>query len=65
MQKIGDVAHKFIEFFKGVNIELMRVEWPNLNELVGATVVTMLMVIFFTIFFFFTDGIMKSLAILY
>lgn len=61
MQKIGDVANQFIQFIKGVNIELLRVDWPNGRELVGSTIVTMLLVVFFTIFFFFTDGIIKAI----
>jgi preprotein translocase SecE subunit len=38
------------QFLKEVKIELSRVEWPKLDEWVGATIVTLILVVFFAIF---------------
>lgn len=49
------------QFLKEVRVELSRVEWPKFDEFVGATIVTLLLVIFFTIFFFIVDGFIRAI----
>jgi preprotein translocase SecE subunit len=38
------------QFLKEVRVELSRVEWPKMNEWIGATIVTLILVVFFAIF---------------
>ncbi len=37
-------------FLKEVRAEMGRVEWPKPEEFIGATIVTLLLVLFFTIY---------------
>jgi len=43
------------KFLKEVRLELSRVEWPKRNEFIGATIVTLILVLFFTIFLGLVD----------
>ena len=47
------------KFIQEVRVELSRVEWPKPEEFIGATLITLMLVLFFTIFFFLVDGIIK------
>lgn len=44
-----------IQFLKEVRTELSRVEWPKPEEFIGATIVTLLLVLFFTIYLGLVD----------
>jgi preprotein translocase SecE subunit len=44
-----------VQFLNEVKIELSRVEWPKSDEWIGATVVTLILVIFFAIFLGLVD----------
>ena len=46
-------------FLKEVRAEMARVEWPKPEEFIGATVVTLLFVFFFTVYFAFFDNIIQ------
>jgi len=37
-------------FLREVRVEMARVEWPKPEEFIGATIVTLLLVLFFTIY---------------
>ena len=39
-----------MQFLKEVRTELSRVEWPKPDEFIGATIVTLLLVLFFTVY---------------
>jgi preprotein translocase subunit SecE len=47
------------KFFKEVRLELSRVEWPKRSEFIGATIVTLILVLFFTIFLGLVDTSIK------
>jgi preprotein translocase subunit SecE len=49
------------KFLKEVRVELSRVEWPTVNEWMGATAVTLILVVFFAIFLGFVDYINSQL----
>jgi preprotein translocase subunit SecE len=49
------------QFLKEVRVELSRVEWPKTDEFIGATIVTLLLVLFFTGFFFVVDGVIRAI----
>ena len=38
------------KFLKEVRAEMARVEWPKPEEFIGATTVTLLLVLFFTVY---------------
>lgn len=60
MQNASGTLKQLTNFFKEVRVELSRVEWPKTDEFVGATVVTLLFVLFFTAYFFLIDGIIRA-----
>ncbi len=47
------------QFLKEVRIELSRVEWPKRDDFIGATIVTLVLVLFFTIFLGAVDKVNK------
>lgn len=49
------------QFLKEVRIELSRVEWPKKEEFIGATIVTLILVCFFTVFLGVVDKANKWL----
>lgn len=49
------------QFLKEVKVELSRVEWPKRKEFIGATIVTLILVLFFTIFLGIVDKANKWL----
>lgn len=59
MQNASGTLKQLVNFFKEVRVELSRLEWPKQDEFVGATVVTLLFVAFFTAYFFLIDGIIR------
>ncbi len=46
---------QILQFFKEVKVELSRVEWPKRKEFIGATIVTLLLVFFFTVYLGLVD----------
>jgi preprotein translocase subunit SecE len=49
------------QFLKEVRTELSRVEWPTWNEFVGATIVVLMVVLFFALFLGSVDRILSLL----
>lgn len=45
------------QFLKEVRAEMARVEWPKTEEWIGATVITLLLVLFFAIYLGLIDGV--------
>lgn len=43
------------QFLKEVSTELSRVEWPKRNEFIGATIITLILVFFFTVYLGLVD----------
>jgi preprotein translocase SecE subunit len=50
---------QFVQFLKEVKAELSRVEWPKRSEFLGATLVTLLLVLFFTVYIGLIDNANK------
>jgi len=42
-------------FLQEVKTELLKIEWPTWEEFVGSTVITLLLVLLFTLFIFGVD----------
>ena len=36
------MANKFVAFFKDVKLEMVKVSWPNKDELVGSTAIVLI-----------------------
>jgi preprotein translocase subunit SecE len=48
-------------FLKEVRAEMARVEWPKTDEWLGATVVTLILVAFFTVYLGIIDRVIQWL----
>jgi preprotein translocase subunit SecE len=53
---------KVVDFFTQVRAELLKIEWPNFEEFVGSTIITLILVTIFTIFIFGVDQAIQWLA---
>ena len=51
-----------LQFLSGVNLEFSRVVWPTKQELIGATVVVLILVLFFSVYLGFVDFMFAQLA---
>ncbi len=51
-----------LEFLNGVNREFSRVVWPTKSELIGSTMVVLVLVVFFSLYLGFVDFILAQLA---
>ncbi len=51
-----------VQFFHEVKSEMARVVWPKWNDLVGSTVVVMVIVVAFSIYLFLIDLGFSKLA---
>ncbi len=51
-----------VEFLGQVKAEFLKIEWPTVEEFIGSTIVTLVLVLFFTIFVFGIDQAIKALA---
>lgn len=55
-------AKNIAQFFREVQIELSKVEWPSLNEWVGSTVVVLFLVVVFAVYLGVVDMAFNKLA---
>jgi preprotein translocase subunit SecE len=60
---VGGVMKQISQFLKEVKVELSRVEWPSFDDFLGATIVTLLLVVFFTIFLFLVDWVIRLVVV--
>ena len=52
----------FVLFFKEVRQELAKVIWPSFDELVGSTIIVLIIIAAFTIFLGAVDFIFRHLS---
>ncbi len=52
---------KFFQFLKEVKVELMKVTWPNRGELIGSTVIVVVLSMIMAVYVGFLDFILSSL----
>lgn len=55
------MANKIATFVSGVGDEMKKVSWPNKEQLQESTMVTILVVILFTLFTFVVDFAFRTL----
>lgn len=51
-----------IQFLQEVKAELLKVEWPSYKEWIGATIVSLILVLFFSVFFGGLDRVIQVLV---
>ncbi len=51
-----------LQFLSGVNLEFSRVTWPTRQELIGTTMVVLILVLFFSVYLGFIDFMFAKLA---
>jgi len=54
--------NKFIQFLKEIRVELGKVTWPNKNELIGSTVVVVVISVLLSVFTGAVDFLLARLA---
>jgi preprotein translocase subunit SecE len=55
MQRIADYPRRLQQFFHEVRVEMRQVNWPTRPEVSSTTLVVIITVAFFGVFFFFVD----------
>jgi preprotein translocase subunit SecE len=55
LQRIAEYPRRLMHFFHEVRIELKQVNWPSRPDVVSTTVVVIVTVAFFGVYFFFVD----------
>jgi preprotein translocase subunit SecE len=51
---------KIFKFFKEVKIELTKVTWPNRQELIGSTIIVIVLSLLMAVYIGFLDFILSS-----
>ncbi len=51
-----------LQFLGGVNLEFSKVVWPTRQELIGATIVVLILVLFFSVYLGLVDYMFAQLA---
>ena len=57
VQKITSFPSRAGEFLRDVKTELKKVTWPTMKEVVGTTIVVLVLVVFFSIYLYIWDVI--------
>ncbi len=57
VQKITSFPRRAREFLREVKTELKKVTWPTTKEVVGTTIVVLVLVVFFSIYLYIWDVI--------
>jgi preprotein translocase subunit SecE len=61
-QKLGGYPKRWRNYVHEVRVEMKQVNWPSRSDVVSTTVVVVVTVAFFAVFFALTDGILTRLA---
>ena len=51
-----------VQFLSEVRLELLRIEWPKFDEAVGATIVALIIIFIFALFFGAVDRVIQLLV---
>ena len=60
--RVGPVG-RMTQFLRDVRAEMKRVSWPTLNEVKNTTIITLVAVIFFSVYLFLVDRIWAFLLV--
>jgi preprotein translocase subunit SecE len=60
--RVGPVG-RLTQFLRDVRAEMKRVSWPTLNEVKNTTIITIVAVIFFSVYLFLVDRIWAFLLV--
>jgi preprotein translocase subunit SecE len=56
------MANKVAAFFKEVKLEMVKVSWPNKDELIGSTVVVLVSLAILSLFIGVCDVVLSTLV---
>ena len=57
LQRFGEYPRRLRQFFHDVKVEMRQVNWPSRQDVWSTTVVVVITVAFFGLYFAFTDSI--------
>ncbi|MCL5436713.1 MAG: preprotein translocase subunit SecE [Candidatus Dependentiae bacterium] len=57
-----NIIQSSTRFLSEVRVELARIEWPKFHEFVGATLVVLVVVLFFAVYLGAVDRIITTIA---
>ena len=57
---VGEYPKRIKSFFHDVRVEMNRVNWPSRADVWSTTVVVIVTVAFFAVFFFLTDSLLSK-----
>jgi preprotein translocase subunit SecE len=57
--KIGQYPHRFRTFLEDVRVEMKKVNWPSREDVWSTTMVVVVTVTFFALYFFITDSLLS------
>lgn len=60
--RVGPIG-RMTQFLRDVRAEMKRVSWPTLNEVKNTTIITLVAVIFFSVYLFLVDRIWAFLLV--
>jgi|SRR5215469_955112 len=60
-EKLGEYPRRLRQFFHDVRVELRQVNWPSRSDVISTTVVVIVTVAFFAIFFLAVDSSVYTL----
>ena len=58
--KIGQYPHRLRSFLHDVRIEMKQVNWPSRTDVWSTTIVVVVTVAFFALYFFITDSLLSK-----
>jgi preprotein translocase SecE subunit len=58
----GGAMKNVTQFLNEVSVELSRIEWPSIDEWIGSTIVALIIVAIFAMFFGSVDRVISLLA---
>ncbi len=62
LEKVRDAPRNLITFYGDVKTELKKVTWPSKKEVYGTTLVVIITVFFFGVYFFLVDIVLRNLV---
>jgi preprotein translocase subunit SecE len=60
LEKISQAPGRLLSFYSDVKTELKKVTWPGKKEVYGTTLVVVIAVIFFGLYLFLVDLVLKA-----
>jgi len=56
------MANKFTNFFKDIKLEMVKVSWPNKDELIGSTIIVLVSLAILSAFIGVCDVVLSKIV---